>query len=816
LAALAVLLAGVSALAQEGDDMAPEPAAPPHTNRLVDENSPYLLQHAHNPVDWRPWGPEAFAEARERGVPIFLSVGYSTCYWCHVMERESFENEDIAAILNANFVPIKVDREQRPDVDTIYMHAVQALTGRGGWPMSVFLTPPAARSEDDPGLEPFWGGTYFPPEPRYNVPAFPQVLQAMSNAWKTRRDEVLEQAGTVVQAVRHELEAETEPVRLTPQLPTQAVFALLELYDQANGGFGAAPKFPQPVYLELLLDSLPFATDPAQKERVTGVIMGTLDAMALGGVYDQIGGGFHRYSVDAMWRVPHFEKMLYDNGQLAALYARAGQVSDDPMYVRIARETCDYVLREMTDEHGLFFSAQDAEVNAREGQNYLWTRDQMAAVLNGDDLDFALDVYGVSQGPNFQDPHHPEETPASVLYLSERPEQLAKARGVSVDALVDRIERVDALLLAARDRRDQPATDDKVIVAWNGLMIDGLARTAVAADDIEYLIAAERAARCILGKFRDETGRLQRTMRDGRLDIDAPFEDYSFLIRGLLSAYIARSEMGGDAQWLLDAAVELTREARSLFADPNTGAWYDTSADRDDLIVRVRSTDDGAVPAPGTVMTLNLLDLYDLTKDREFRDDVGRLIASMSQRIARSPAHPINASRALMRVFSKDIAMVQDYGFGPDAPDWREIGPSNREGDPVQVFADQDVVTIPAQGSVELNIRLLISSGFHVNAHEPGVEGLIGLNIEVVGAAGIETEVEYPAGELYEGVAVNPASDERLSVYTGDVQIPVRIVRTGAVVVGTPKLQITYQVCTDTECLPAKVGTIDVTFKAEN
>jgi uncharacterized protein YyaL (SSP411 family) len=815
LTAVLSLVAPASLIAQGGDDMPADPQAPSHTNRLAEENSPYLLQHAHNPVDWRPWGQEAFDEARRRDVPIFLSVGYSTCYWCHVMERESFENEDVAAILNANFVPIKVDREQRPDVDTIYMHAVQALTGRGGWPMSVFLTPPGARGEDDPGLEPFWGGTYFPLEPNFNIPAFPQVLDAMHNAWTSRRDDALEQAETVTGAIRRELNASTTPVQLGPEQPVLASRAIMRIHDAQNGGFGSAPKFPQPVYLELLLDSVPYAQGDDERGRITEAIRRTLNAMALGGMYDQVGGGFHRYSVDALWRVPHFEKMLYDNGQLAALYARAGRLEDDPFWKRIARETCDYVLREMTSPEGGFYSAQDAEVNAREGQNYLWSREQMAETLEGDDLDFASVVYGLWDGPNFQDPHHPNEAASNVLFLKDRPEQIARERKTNVDDLVKRLNDIDARLYEARMRRDQPITDDKIIVAWNGLMITGLAETAIATGDSAYLEAAERAARFILDDFRNDAGRLQRPILRGQLDIDAIFADYSFLLVGLLSLHAARTELGGDSSWLLDAAVTLTDEARELFADPETGAWYDTANDRTDLIVRVRSTDDGAVPAAGTVMILNLLDLYERTSEGRFRDNAGRLTASMSQQVARSPAHPINATRSLIRMMVQHPEMFDAYAFGANAPQWNEIGIPNREGDPVEIFASADEVRIPANGAGQVQIRLQIADGHHINAPDPGIDGLTGLKIEIVGAAGLEAQAEYPEPELYEGVAVNPASDERLMVYSSVVEIPVNLVRTGAVVVGEPRLQISYQVCTETECLAPKTGTIDIRIIAD-
>jgi uncharacterized protein YyaL (SSP411 family) len=381
-------------------------------NRLSRETSPYLLQHAHNPVAWFPWGDEAIAEARRRDVPIFLSIGYSTCYWCHVMERECFESEEIARQMNDRFVCVKVDREERPDLDDLYMTATQLLTGHGGWPMSVFLEPQ--------GLRPFWAGTYFPPEPRHGVPSFPQVLDAMSRAWTERRGEVLEQAASVAEGVRQHMVSEEAPVGLGLPQVTEAGRDLLKRFDRVHGGFGGAPKFPQPVFLEFLLDLRAAAADDATRDAIDQAVRRTLDRMAIGGVFDQVGGGFHRYSVDERWLVPHFEKMLYDNAQLAQVYARAAVVYSDDFYATIARRTLDYALREMTSSEGAFYSAQDAEVDGREGGNYVWTPEEIRAALPPEDAGFAIKVYGADAGPNFRDPHYPDSSSTNVLFLRER------------------------------------------------------------------------------------------------------------------------------------------------------------------------------------------------------------------------------------------------------------------------------------------------------------------------------------------------------------------------------------------------------------
>ncbi|MEL6797226.1 MAG: thioredoxin domain-containing protein, partial [Planctomycetota bacterium] len=370
---------------------------PEHTNRLIHSTSPYLLQHAHNPVDWYPWGDEAFAAARQRGVPIFLSIGYSTCYWCHVMERESFESEATAAVMNERFVCVKLDREERPDVDDVYMTATQAMTGRGGWPMSVFLEPES--------LKPYYCGTYFPPTPRHGMPSFEQLLIGMSDAWAERSDDVVLQANRLGEAVAEQLVSRDQPVMIGAEQVQQAVGTLLKIADMQHGGFAGAPKFPQPAYIDFLLE-VRDASDEPTRQAIDRVVTLTLDQMIMGGIHDHVGGGFHRYSVDAFWTVPHFEKMLYDNGQLAATYARAARIYGNADYRRAATRTCDYIIREMTSPDGGFFSAQDAEVDSREGLNYLWTPDEVRAVLSAADADFAIERFGLDAGTNFQDPHH--------------------------------------------------------------------------------------------------------------------------------------------------------------------------------------------------------------------------------------------------------------------------------------------------------------------------------------------------------------------------------------------------------------------------
>ncbi|HEB60510.1 MAG TPA: thioredoxin domain-containing protein, partial [Phycisphaeraceae bacterium] len=475
-----------------------------HTNKLIHETSPYLLQHAHNPVNWYPWGEEAFEEARRRQVPIFLSIGYSTCYWCHVMERESFENEEIARFLNENFVCIKVDREERPDIDDIYMAAVQILNGSGGWPMSVWLTPPD--SEGKGGLKPIYAGTYFPGEPGRGMPSLVQVCQGVLDAWNNNNEAALQQADEITKRIRISLAGKTNGTPLDLSIAEAGVNQLLSRYDKKRGGFGGAPKFPQPVFLELLIEAENSKVGQAQAEKIQEAVKHTLDGMALGGMYDQVGGGFHRYSTDAKWLVPHFEKMLYDNAQLAKIYAESAERTGDIFHARVARQTLDYVLREMTDPAGGFYSAQDAEVNSHEGENYLWNKKQIRDLLAPEDAEFIIHVFGLDQGTNFHDPHDTKQPASNVLFLSTRPEDVAKEMKINPDVFLKRLDYCRGKMLEARNKRDQPRRDDKVIAAWNGLMIRGLVAGGTVLKEERYIDAARKAADFIINNMIDSDG----------------------------------------------------------------------------------------------------------------------------------------------------------------------------------------------------------------------------------------------------------------------------------------------------------------------
>ena len=604
-------------------------------NRLRDETSPYLRQHADNPVDWYPWGDEAFAKARAEDKPVFLSIGYSACHWCHVMAHESFEDEGTAALLARDYVAVKVDREERPDVDAIYMKAVQLIAGQGGWPMSVFLTPE--------GL-PFFAGTYFPDRPRHGMPSFGQVLEHIATLWADRRDEVTKNAEHVrrlldrdeLAAVRQAL-AQRGPADLG--LPgeggaaagevlrravlDEAVARLAGDFDAARGGFGGAPKFPQPTVLEFLLRRALATGDPDTLEMVTK----TLDEMAAGGIYDQIGGGFHRYSVDDIWLVPHFEKMLYDNAQLASLYLHAWQVTGEPAYRRVAEGTLDFVLRELTDPAGGFFSALDADSEGEEGRFYVWTPEQVEEALGGggpaDDLRLFFDACGVTPGGDFEG--------ATILHAALDAPRLATLHDRDDEEVERRLAAMRARLLEARAGRVRPGLDDKVLAAWNGLMLAALAEAARVLDDERYLAAARASAGFLLGEMRAPDGRMLRTWAGGTARLNGYLEDQAAVAAGLLQLY----QTDFDPRWFA-AARELADLTLAHFAAPG-GGFYDTSDDHERLLTRPRDLQDGVQPCGGSLATLVLLQLGAYTGDGRYVDAAEAALAPLQPLMASSP-----------------------------------------------------------------------------------------------------------------------------------------------------------------------------------
>jgi uncharacterized protein YyaL (SSP411 family) len=593
------------------------------SNRLTNETSPYLLQHADNPVDWYPWGEEALQKAKAEDKPIFLSIGYSACHWCHVMAHESFEDERVAAILNEHFVNIKVDREERPDLDRIYMSAVQALTGRGGWPMSVFLAPDG---------RPFFGGTYFPPTPRYGMPSFAQVLLSVADAWQNRRRELFEGGERLAAAIEQQMALSESVKREDVKRETleSAFQKMQQSFDRVHGGWGGTPKFPQPMALEFLL-RYHHTTEDSQALQM---VVQTLEAMARGGMYDQIGGGFHRYSVDDHWLVPHFEKMLYDHPQLARVYLHAWQVTGEPFFRAIAEETLDYVVREMTDLAGGFYSTQDADSEGEEGKFFVWTVDEIRQVL-GDQAERFIKVYGVTERGNFEGKNILE----FVGSLEER-EALAEAR---------------RKLFEARERRIHPGRDDKVLISWNGLMLAAFAEAARVLKRDDYREIAERNAKFLLSELKTADGRLYHTWKEGEARINGYLEDYAYLIEGLLELY----QTTFDPRWYV-AARELADVMIEHFQAPV--GFYDTSDDHEELIVRPRELQDNAVPSGNGMAALVLQRLAGLAVEQRYLELVRAALEPMQKMLARYPLGFAQWLSALDYMLShpREIAIVGD------------------------------------------------------------------------------------------------------------------------------------------------------------
>ncbi len=580
-------------------------------NRLSDETSPYLLQHAENPVDWYPWGSEALNRARAEDRPILLSIGYSACHWCHVMERESFENEEIAALMNDNFVNIKVDREERPDLDAVYMEAIQMMTGSGGWPMTVFLTPEG---------HPYYGGTYFPPEDRQGMPGFPRLLAAASQAYHTNKGEIDRVTRQLAQQMGRTGQMPRGATPLTTEAMHTAYSQLATQFDPLNGGFGNAPKFPQPMTPEFLLRYHHHGFNPRALEMVEL----TLQKMAFGGIYDQVGGGFHRYSTDAYWLVPHFEKMLYDNALLARLYLHAWQITGNPLYRRITEETLDYVVREMTDAGGGFYSAQDADSEGVEGKFFVWTPGELQAIL-GEDADLITGYYGVTARGNFEG--------ANILNVPRDPEEYAYQRGVTEEQLSSAIERARAALLPVREERIHPLLDDKVLTAWNGLMLRAFAEAGAGLGRPDYLEVARKNAAFLLDTMRGDNGRILRTWRNGQAKLLGYLEDYACLADGLLALHEATLE----PRWLREAVV-VAGGMVDLFWEDTVGGFYDTGHDHEELVIRPRDVFDNAQPCGGSVATDILLKIAVVTGNDDFAGKASTPLRALLPLLGRTPS----------------------------------------------------------------------------------------------------------------------------------------------------------------------------------
>ncbi len=591
-------------------------------NRLLHESSPYLRQHAHNPVDWYPWGDEAFARAKAENKPIFLSVGYSACHWCHVMERESFENEDIARVMNEHFINVKVDREERPDVDHIYMSAVQMLTGRGGWPMSVFLTPAG---------EPFYGGTYFPPEDRHGMPGFGRLLHGIAHAFRQDPDQVRDNVQRLMQALRAMDAAEAAERVPGHDVVLAAAQQLARSYDATHGGLGQAPKFPNESVLELFL-RVHHATGQPD---FLSMVLHTLRRMGEGGIYDQLGGGFHRYSVDERWLVPHFEKMLYDNALLVPLYLAAARLSGDAWFAGIARQTLDYVLREMTDPAGGFYSAQDADSEGEEGKFFVWSLDEVRRLVAPADFDLVCRAWDITEAGNFEG--------HNILHVTLDTEALARRFDRSPAEVEAALAEARRVLFAARAGRVHPGRDDKVLTAWNGLMISALAQGAESLGEPRYADAARAAAAFVDSRLR-RGDRLLSVYKDGVAKLNGHLDDYAFVIAGLLDVFELTQETA-----YLERAESLARATLQHFWDAEQGGFFFTSDDHEELIVRSKPNFDGSIPSGSSVMTHNLLRLHGLTGLAEYLERAEAVLRLFAAGLRQQPFGMANSLCALDR-----------------------------------------------------------------------------------------------------------------------------------------------------------------------
>jgi len=624
------------------------------TNRLIHETSPYLLQHAHNPVDWYPWGEEALRRAKEEQKPILLSIGYSACHWCHVMERECFENPEIAAQMNRDFVNIKVDREERPDLDAIYMNAVQAMTGQGGWPLTVFLTPDGV---------PFFGGTYFPPEDRYGRPGFPRVLTAVAEAWRTKRAEIESQSRLMLQELSRSLVPEEGlPMPLTPDLLDKAYQAFAEQFDTAYGGFGGAPKFPQAPVLEFLVRYYLRTKRAGALEMVEK----TLQQMALGGLHDQLGGGFHRYSVDARWLVPHFEKMLYDNAQLARAYLHVSQITGNPLYRDVVVDTLNYVLREMQAPEGGFYASQDADSEGEEGKYYVWRPEEVMAVLEESEAKLFCAFYDVTEQGNWEG--------RSILHVAMPLQALAERFGITKEEAVERLANAQAKLSEHRRQRVPPATDNKVLTAWNGLMLSALAESGAVLEERRFLEAAEACGRFIEQHlaYRDAEGRLRlyHLFAKGQAKGFGLLDDYAFCIEGFLCLYEATFQ----EHWLA-LARELTQSVLGRFGDTESGGFFTTPPEQNDVIYRPMDWTDDALPSGNAVMAEVLQRLALLSGEEGHREAALRTLRRMVPLIERYPA-----------AFARALCAVAFYLSEPQ--EVALLGPKEALGDFLRILRE--------------------------------------------------------------------------------------------------------------------------------
>ncbi len=609
------------------------------TNRLAKEKSPYLLQHAQNPVDWYPWGEEAFEKAKREDKPIFLSIGYSTCHWCHVMAHESFEDEEIAGLMNDAFVSIKVDREERPDIDGVYMTVCQMLTGSGGWPLTIIMTP---------GKKPFFAGTYFPKDNRFGRPGMKDIVKRIKELWQNKRGELLKSAGEISEAIKT-ASLSQHGDEYDESILDKAFEHLKRRYNPVSGGFGNAPKFPTPHNLLFLLRYWKRKKEPDALEMVEK----TLIKMRNGGIFDQIGFGFHRYSTDKKWLVPHFEKMLYDQALLTGAYTETFLVTKNPIYEQTTREILEYVIREMTSPEGAFYSAEDADSEGEEGKFYLWSTEEIRDVLNSDEAELAIRIFNMEDNGNWVDQMHEGYSGTNILHIHKTLKELSVEFNISENELNKKVETIRSKLFKVREKRIYPFKDDKILTDWNGLMISAFCKAAQAFDENTYIEAAEKAMGFILSKLNENNGSLLHRFREGDASIPANLDDYSFIISALLDLY----ETVFDTSYL-EKAIQLNEYTINHFFDEENGGFYFTSYSSEELLVRHKEIYDGAVPSGNSVSILNLLRLNRITGNQNYEILASKTADAFSKSIITSPSAFTQALCALDLVFGPSYEIV--------------------------------------------------------------------------------------------------------------------------------------------------------------
>ena len=800
-------------------------------NRLARESSPYLLLHAHNPVDWYPWGPEAFAAAKAGDKPVFLSIGYSSCYWCHVMERLVFSDENIAKYMNEHFINIKVDREERPDIDEIYMTALhvylRSIGSRegGGWPLSVFLLADG---------RPFFGGTYFPPEDTPGRPGFSTVLHHVNQDWDEHRKGLERNAERITREVRRTVRPllNSQPAKLSRDLVAAAATEVAASRDPTFGGLDFnprqpdTPKFPVPQKLMFLLQQLSHSED----EQAADVIRQTLNHIQAGGIRDHLAGGFHRYSTDRRWLVPHFEKMLYDQAQMSELYATAWKELGEPTYRHVAEEAYDYVLSDLTDPAGGFYSALDAETDHIEGAYYVWSADEIESVLGPDDAVLFGEIYGLEQPNPFEHGH--------VLHLPRPVADVARQQGVEPDSLATRLQGMRRKLLNVRNQRPAPLRDDKVLCNWNGLMIRSLANGGRLLVRVDYVEAAERAAQLILTEMRDDQGRLLHSWTDGQARIRGMLNDYAFLVDGLLALH----RTTGDQRWLTEArAISDTQIA--LFTDSEYGGFYSTSHDHEELIARTMNAWDSVIPSGNSVTARNMLRLTNLTEDQRYRDAARGILEQFVPMLEQAPSGMTNMASALSEYLDGEAKAAGEADSGlRHQPTGRQTGgshpvetasaetedegseaettgtssrppvtaialrstSSNRNGDEtpdyVKARAFLSVDRLPPGGRCEIVVFLDVAEDWHINANPASPDFLEPTRIEIRSRLGTRfTDARYPRGKTLQVEGF----DESFHVYEGRVAIrgTLRVPDRAAARMESVEIKIHYQACNDVRCL---------------